>query len=407
MSKIWESPSPTACKLKWAWSTIFLNQKTTKSCFHNPVQTFDSETFNFHNITIKIEDRKKMLKGEWPQGCEYCSHTEELGGKSDRQCHNEIPELLPDSLDVNTSPKLLEVFFNNTCNMSCLYCGPGASSLWSQEIKKFGPIDINRKLGSPLSQDRAGYDKTIENFFIWFDKNKHTLERLNILGGEPFLLNETDRLLDVLSLEQHNLDLNIVSNLMIPTEIFDQYVEKLVKLKNNKSVKNIIIMASIDGWGPEVDVQRHGLDRNLWLRNFHQLLKYDEIKLDINVALTCLSIPALPKLIEMWNEWNLVKEVGLQGTRVFDPKFLSPEILPSKLNRPYFEEALRLINDNTWYKKWSKERFSNLLPIFDKYPEGNIEEMKKLKKYLNELEIRRSINWIDVFPTVYKELQNL
>ena len=407
MIEKWQPPSPTACKLKWAWSTVFLNSGTTKSCFHNPVQKFNTETFDFHNIPIKIADRKQMLAGEWPAGCAYCSQTESVGGKSDRESHNDILDIIPDTLELETTPKLVEIFFNNTCNMSCLYCGPKLSSTWAQEVDKFGPSKINHKISPLVDYNRQEYVETLDNFFNWWDGNKTKIERLNILGGEPFLLKETDRLLNVLEQDQLNLELNLVSNLMISPKIFDMYLERLVKLINNRCVTSVVIMASLDGWGPEIDFQRWGLDRELWLRNFNRLLETTEIKIDINLAITCLGIPAMPALIKMWNSWNKIRPVGLQGTRVFDPSFLAPEVLPEYLNRQYFEEALDLIPIDTWYKKWSKEKFSNLLPVFDKYPDGNIIEMKKLKTYLDEISSRRLLDWTKIFPQINKEFLKL
>jgi pyruvate-formate lyase-activating enzyme len=407
MSELWTPPSNTACKLKWAWSTIFLNSGKTKSCFHNPTYKFNTETFDFHNIPIKLADREQMLVGEWPSGCAYCSKTEAIGGKSDRISHNEIPALIPVDTNTVTTPKLLEVFFNNTCNLSCLYCVPALSSTWAQEIARYGTMDVNPKLSYVFEQDRGEYAKTLDRFFEWFEQNKHTLERLNILGGEPFLLKETDRLIEALAKDTATLELNLVSNLIIEKTAFDKYIDKLVKLVHNNNVGSIVIMASIDGWGPEVDFQRHGIDRKLWLRNFTKLLATPEIKLDINIAITCLTIPAIPELIRLWNSWNEIKVVGLQGTRVFDPSFLAPEVVPAYLNKPYFDQALDLIPTDTWYKNWSKERFSNLLPVFDKYPEGNISEMKKLKSYLDEISSRRSLDWTTVFPHINKEFEKL
>ena len=407
MTELWNPPSPTACKWKWTWSTIFLNSGRTKSCFHNPTAEFNTETFDFHNIPIKVLDRQQMLNGEWPVGCAYCSRTEAVGGTSDRQSQNKIPDLIPENLDVVTNPKIVEVFFNNTCNLKCLYCNPALSSTWTQEVDRFGTLEVNPKLSYKFEQDRDTYLKTLDKFFEWLDQTKHSLERLHILGGEPFLLKETDRLLEILSNSNLALELELISNLTIDETKFDSYLDKLVKLVHNNNVGGIKIIASIDGWGDEVDFQRHGIDRQLWLRNFNKLLETKEIKIDINVAITCLTIPSIPKLITMWNIWNETREVGLQGTRVFDPSFLAPEVLPAYLNKQLFEEALELIPTDTWYKQWSKERFSNLLPVFDKYPEGNPVEMKKLKVYLDEISRRRSLDWTKLFPQINKEFEKL
>ena len=401
----WVPPSNTACKLKWTWSTIFLNSATTKSCYHNPVSKFNTQTFDFHNIPIKVEDRRQMLAGEWPAGCNYCSRTESLGGKSDRQSQNEIPTHLPHDTELVTEPKILEVFFNNTCNLSCIYCGPALSSTWAEETRKFGSITDSVR-SEPFELNKKEYTNTVEQFFIWLTANKHQIDRINVLGGEPFLLSETDRLVDALSMDTSNIELNLVSNLMIPRELFVRKVDKLVKLVNNKNVSQVSILASIDGWGKEVDFQRYGIDRGLWLDNFNTLLSTPEITLGINLALTCLSISSLPELITMWNTWNQVREVGLQGNRVFNPSFLAPEVLPARLNKHYFEQALDLISEDTWYKRWSKERFSSLISILDKYPEGNQKEMLKLKTFLDNISRRREVDWTKVFPDIARELTN-
>ena len=85
-----------------------------------------------------------MLSGEWPgAGCEYCKNIEETGGESDRKFQlaqlndtNLIPaELHVDNGAVSVTPTILEVWFRNTCNMACIYCGPHFSSRWEQAGK--------------------------------------------------------------------------------------------------------------------------------------------------------------------------------------------------------------------------------------------------------------------------------
>jgi hypothetical protein len=104
------------------------------------------ENFNdFHNLPEKLNDRKLMLEGKWPdKGCQYCQTIEEKGGKSERVAYvndlNMIPkELINDPSEISVTPRILEVYFNNICNMACLYCSPTNSSLIEKEYYKFGP----------------------------------------------------------------------------------------------------------------------------------------------------------------------------------------------------------------------------------------------------------------------------
>jgi hypothetical protein len=125
----------TACQLKWAWSTVFLQTGTTASCHRVEHHQFNIDTFNFHNTEQKLSQRKNMLAGNWPVGkelefsttCEsYCGKIEKTGiGISDRQFFNTIPNLVPNELElnsneINVTPTILEIYIDNTCNLSWL-----------------------------------------------------------------------------------------------------------------------------------------------------------------------------------------------------------------------------------------------------------------------------------------------
>jgi len=58
----------TACKLKWSWSTIYLNSGTTASCHRASKSDIDTDNFhNFHNTETKLQARELMFDGKWPR----------------------------------------------------------------------------------------------------------------------------------------------------------------------------------------------------------------------------------------------------------------------------------------------------------------------------------------------------
>ena len=74
--KFFPIKTDTACQLKWNWSTIRFYNGTTSSCHRVKGDTLTVDTFDqFHNTPKKIADRKLMLNGMWPDGCEYCKTT--------------------------------------------------------------------------------------------------------------------------------------------------------------------------------------------------------------------------------------------------------------------------------------------------------------------------------------------
>ncbi len=225
----------TSCRLKWAWSTVYLNLGVTGSCHRSSLSAIPDQFNEFHNTPIKIQDRSIMLQGQWPgNGCEYCRDIETAGGTSDRQFQNLIPDIYPSELDNDptltlVTPAVLEVFFSNTCNLACVYCNAKFSSSIQAENKKFGGA-ILPELNFEYVDNRA--KEMIPKFWKWFEANSSSLQRLQILGGEPFLLKEVTQLIDYFEQYPHpNLEFNLITNLNVPTGIIEPILEKLAILK--------------------------------------------------------------------------------------------------------------------------------------------------------------------------------
>jgi hypothetical protein len=76
--------SPTYCGAKWYNATIWLGSGRTTSCHHPPAHNVSVKevVINFktlHNTAQKKDDRRKMLAGERPEGCDYCWRIEDIG----------------------------------------------------------------------------------------------------------------------------------------------------------------------------------------------------------------------------------------------------------------------------------------------------------------------------------------
>ena len=169
-----------ACQLKWTQSTVYLTDGISASCHKAGFGKYLTENgeINFHNTPNKIEDRRKMLRGEWPgNGCEHCKHIEEVGGESDRTVHLQMEgttaplELDTEPEAVKVTPRILEVYWGNTCNQKCIYCAAHYSSQIHQEEKRFGMFD---KEGVKLNHNHFKMNPNIERdtelLFQWFDK---------------------------------------------------------------------------------------------------------------------------------------------------------------------------------------------------------------------------------------------
>ena len=198
----WVPSTDTQCVLKWAFSTIILFGKAgTSSCCKHPALPISSETFsNLHNLDQHIEDRKLMLEGKWPAGCQVCKIAEDMGASSDRTVHNKLQHLVPEKLKADPKatvidPVVIELYFKNTCNMSCIYCNPRLSSKWQSEIATHGSFADGNVRFDGYDYKEDSYDELLTTFWTWLENNIHSLKELNLLGGEPFLMDEMDQLI--------------------------------------------------------------------------------------------------------------------------------------------------------------------------------------------------------------------
>ncbi len=144
--------SASFCAAKWYNATIWLGSGQTTSCHHPPAHLIDKDKVSInsrllHNTDQKKEDRRKMIAGERPPGCEYCWKIEDMGRDaiSDRVYKSRIYpiEALNDARNTpyteDVDLRTLEIAFDRTCQFACSYCNPAFSSTWVRDIKRNGP----------------------------------------------------------------------------------------------------------------------------------------------------------------------------------------------------------------------------------------------------------------------------
>lgn len=391
----------SVCGYKWAWSTVRLQQGLTCGCHRTEHDTITPDTLHtFHNTPIKIKTRQLMLDGKWPGlGCEYCQHIEIAGAISDRMESNENivgkflpPEILKNPIATHVSPTMVEVYFSNLCNMSCIYCSDKYSTVWEQENIKYN--DPNRSVITPV--DSKEYAAMVAAFFAWLDTNISTLAELNVLGGEPFFQPELNTMMEFL--ESHpspNLELRVFSNLKVSQPKLSKILSKLEQFVVDKKLKSVELIASIDCWGPEQEYIRTGLSLHQWENNFAFVVKnYQNVKIHIHSTITCLTIPTVTGLIEKinyYNDFRLHDDIIYTADFVVSPHCLSPMIFPMGYFDKFYDDMSAISTDSEALKLQGRK---NTINASSYRPELVVE----LKQFLDTLDSRRNTNWRSVFP---------
>jgi hypothetical protein len=416
MQKTFPIQNDAACLYKWAWSTVFLSRGTTASCHRGYHWRLNEDNFmDFHNHPGKLSDREKMANGDWPSnGCEYCRDVEKAGGVSDRTgfVNNSI-ELLPpemeglqvrayeyDNIPLSVSPTLLEVYFNNVCNQSCVYCTPGFSSQIEQEVRKFGPIESNKDYSNWRPDTK--YELYKEKFWEWMEKHSQSLQIIQVLGGEPLYQKEFEQCLDFFDKNPRpNLIYRTFSNLKHEPQKFKDKIQRVQNLIDQGKLKRMEFVCSIDCWGPEIEYVRDGLILEDWEKNINTLVDTPGVSINIHSTLTALTLPTLYQLIEKTVSWQRPdKYVGINWNTVVSPTPFNPYHFGEHL-APFIDTAVETLQKFPDFTESSNLQ-KHLLGIKQQLISTpvNKAEVANFVGFLDEIDRRRNRSWRKVFPQI-------
>jgi pyruvate-formate lyase-activating enzyme len=405
-----------ACPLKWSWNTVRLAEATTACCHKVQAVPLSIENFdNFHNDPVWIEHRKMQLDGKFPQsGCQSCEHVEAQGGMSDRLYHMNQVDMSPPELDadpeaVHVTPRVLEIFINNACNLACVYCDESNSSRIAKENQKFGHAvpgeSVKLKPIIHIVPKTVDHQLLLGKFFQYLDKNYQNLRKLNVLGGEPFYQKEFGTLVDFIVANQNQkLNFTVVSNLMVSPNVIESFVDKMKYTLASRRLQRVDITASIDCWGDEQEYVRYGIDLDQWMKNFEYLAKHKWLYMSVNNTISSLTIKTLPDLLKYVNSLRKTRPIHHAFDLVVGRPHLHPKIFGPGYFDQDFTKVLNLMPDETDQDRFTKQHMQGIIKSVNAST-VDLELQKNLKCYLNEIDRRRGANWQHVFPWLAKELE--
>lgn len=404
--------SDKICIYKWGFSSVYLQNGTTNSCSMCPPLSIPLDNFDtFHNLPVKLQDRQDMLEGKWPtsKSCYSCSIPESAGASSFRLEHKHDIQVIPvenirNGKIIEVTPRVVEIFFTNLCNLGCVYCSAKFSSVWETELKKGNYANISERPITTyyegemqrLNFDKAVYSKYVDKMYSWLEANLHNVHQVGFLGGEPFFqIQEFDRFLMFLQTHGHDkLELSILSNMTVKTHILEKYIGIFKELKSNGHIKDVIIGVSLDSFDETIDYVRYGIDRQLVDTNIRLLLK-NEHTVHINSAITLLTLRSYKSLLHKIIEWQEINPfTGVYAEAVTTPTYLNPNVIPIEYYGDTFTEIKELFaqlkHNNRYTKILELDQYISRYTATEKQPE--------LKAYMEELDRVRGLNWRKTFP---------
>jgi len=447
--RVEEEATSSFCLAKWHHVTMYLQTGETHSCYHPqphkiPLSELKDNPSALHNTLEKKMERKQMLAGERPSGCQYCWNVEDLGKDniSDRHIRNSsifteerFDQAVNGPWDQNINPEYLEINFGNECNFKCGYCHPKYSSTYHSEIKKFGPIETVKNHRNDIDWmklfEREEENPYVDAFWKWWPDMYKDLNILRVTGGEPTMHTSTWTLLKKIDEEPMPwLELNVNSNLGTKTKLIEKLSTSVKKLCDEDKLESFKLYTSLDTWGPKAEYTRTGLDLVLWEKNFHTYLTQTDSPVLIMVTFNLFCVSSFTSLLEKILEWRTMygwydwktedkHRVRFDTPYLRDPIQYDMNILPKDEFMPYMYESLKFLKDNVDDER--SDRFSTIeyekfKRVVDYMAETHYDEAKLIEgrrdfyNFFNEMDDRRETDIITVYPELmdfYKLCQQI
>ena len=367
--------------------TATTNDKVLNICNDSIKELVNSDTFK------KV--RLDFLQSKIPTACKICLKSEKKNVESNRTLHQKLFPLKRDEAqkitetDGSITPnfRFIELRLGNKCNLKCVTCNPSSSSLWEAEKKNLSQFKHVLKY--------PGFDSLDQSFFKWperkpFWKELHSysgnVEKININGGEPTIIDDHTDYLQHLIQTKQSLSIELLYNIngtLLPTHL----------IKIWKQFKNIILQVSIDDIFKRNDYIRFPSKWDIISQNL-LALKADSFNVEIIQTVSCLNFPYLDELPKWIASQNLSIPVSLNFVET--PSFLSPLTIPPNDRKIIIKKML--LNGN----------FDSAQKVYKLYfnDQHNSENLLKLNDYIDILDNTRNTSFKNTFPKLHQILNN-
>ena len=422
--------SSSFCAAKWYNATIWLGSGMTTSCHHPPAHLVDADQVRvnpklLHNTDQKKEDRRKMLAGERPAGCEYCWKIEDMGvdAISDRVYKSKIypiealHEASTTAPNADVNLRTLEIAFDRTCQFACSYCNPAFSTTWANDIKRNGPytdLVSDGRNHFTHAHDSAQLFKITESnpyidaFFAWWETDLHrTLQELRITGGEPLMSGHTWRLIDWFKTNQGKSSTRLAINSNLGTDVD---IDRLLASTHNMAID---LYTSNESISSQAEYIRDGLVWEDWTNNVERLLDSGQFRcIHVMCTINALCLDSLDQLLECIANWKIeygrdVISFTLNILRF--PSFQSPLVLPDALRTKYRDQLADFMVRHAGADYMHEHEFNHLQRLIDyldivKTPHSDAFDMPKLlndfKQFYSQYDQRRLKDFGLAFPNL-------
>ncbi len=343
---------------------------------------------SLEHILKHSEARKKiqraMLQNKFPENCNDCYKKEKFNKNlnfdniSNRLYH--VKTLKNSPFKIYNDDNLFELQqidlrWRNTCNFACVYCDSDLSSVWA----KFE--------GQPDKMTNKAMDET----FQFVAKHIKNLKTIYMAGGEPFLIKENLKIIDLIKKENPDLLLRINTNLSLLTpKIYNQL----------KEMKNVHWILSAEATNERFNYIRWPGNYQTFKNNLEKIRMLPH-KITFNMTWNILCVESIFDFIDDMLKNNFHPNSFVMNF-VHEPIEYHPNNL-SESHRQKVLDVLEIRKQNTDKKFYLWKVYNEMSNILK---EPLLYHQKKLYNMLMRYDKQRNLESRNIFPELYSEVLN-
>ena len=334
---------------------------------------------------LQIEQlQKALISGQRHKGCRQCWELEDRGLDSERtDCQTSYSEKI----------KKLELNLSNTCHLKCRMCGSDSSVAWVPEEKslRLNP-EICQFRSKQIEQQERAFESDEQLIEFLEQQNFNHIERLALLGGEPFVQKQMPLVLDYLITKKaYDLTIQITTSL---TRVSKAVIVKLSQFKN------VDIRLSIEATGPMYEYIRGGqYTLEMVEKNISDLREHSNIGFSMSSALGAYSLFHLGHLFNWcqshFPDWSVDRISGFWYP-IMDPTYLSMTVVPTSIRIDALRFNLDQISSSIEDKQKIEHLFRRIMLISEDH---QIEETENFRIFTNTLDKMRQESLTQVEPS--------
>ncbi len=314
--------------------------------------------------------QNQMLTGDVPAPCGHCSKIENSGGRSYRQLVNGLfVDTYKQILEKNQSDngiEFLDLRFGNQCNLKCRMCKPQSSAALNKEFEEFFGVKHERE----FQLTEAFLDSILESH--------QNLKRINLAGGEPFIVPIVSYFLQRLVERDSAKNISLTYNSNIA--ILD-----MKQIAVWPSFKEVTIAASIDGYGQMNEYIRYPSSWDQTVKNLMFLQSKSAVY--INCTVQVYNVLFLEPLFDFAE--NLGLEINLNILN--EPAHLSVQALSADLKKMATSKL------NLLQKKYpTRNGIETLIEFMNSKDES--QHLETFKSWTIFLDQKRKQSWLQLAP---------